>query len=107
MGAKFGLKTADANGASKLNDIDSVPATAATEMTVVGRIDWNPWLRQLTDVTDDHDADVHSWSACATVVVKSIETKLSPDTVIERPPERGTFSSENDPTGASKEYDCI
>jgi hypothetical protein len=58
--AKFGLSTADAAGESNENALSSVPATAPTVICKEASTDAPEAIRQLAEVCEVHEAEVHA-----------------------------------------------
>ena len=97
--------TEDRAGESNVNASACwVPAATPTVMAVAA------WLaatesahRQVAEVPDDHEVDLHTTYASMEVALKSDSPKFNPSTVTELPPVDGEFRSPYESTGESKE----
>lgn len=91
-----------ATGASKLNLMSAVPATAPTVTPHETDKEVGAFHEQMTAVPLVQTVLVHRTGESARVAVKSWTPKFSPVTVCDAIPEVGRFFDSDDRTGASK-----
>jgi len=105
VGRLRSAETEDKTGASKVYASACwVPANAPTVMAVAARLAARESAqRQVADVPEVHELDLHTALASMEVAVRSASPKSIPCTVTELPPVDGEFRSPHESTGASKE----